>query len=79
MIEKVEVRRMLASYEKKLKEEIKKIEEEKERINNDCKSLEAKEIWWQSNKYNELVTKYIVLRNVLGDICDMRCGEMLNE
>ena len=66
-------------YEKKLKEEIRKVEEEKERINNDCKSMEAKEIWRNSSKYNELVTKWLTLRNVLSDIMDMRCDEMLED
>lgn len=79
MIEKLEVRKMLASYEQKLKEEIRKIEEEKQRISDDCKGMEAKEIWWQSSKYAVLTEKYITLRNVLTDIIDMRCDEILNE
>lgn len=79
MIEKLAVRKMLASYELKLKEEIRKIEEERQRINDCCVSLEAKEIWWNSNKYNELVTKYITLNKVLMDIIDMRCHEDLND
>lgn len=79
MVEKVAVRKMLASYERKLKEEIRKIEEEKQRISDAIATIEAKEIWWQSKQYAELTEKYITLRNVLMDIVDMRCDEMLND
>ena len=78
MIEKLAVRKMLADYEKKLKEEIRKVEEEKQKIDNAI-AYEAKEIWYNSKKYNELVTKYITLHNVLADIRDMRCDEMLED
>ena len=77
MVEKVAVRKMLASYERKLKEEIRKIEEEKQRISDAIATIEAKEIWWQSKQYAELTEKYITLRNVLMDIIDMRCDEIL--
>ena len=78
MIEKLAVRKMLANYEKHIKEEIRKVEEEKQKIDNAI-AYEAKEIWYNSKKYNELVTKFITLHSVLNDIRDMRCDEMLED
>jgi hypothetical protein len=78
MIEKLAVRKMLANYEKHIKEEIRKVEAEKQGIDNAI-AYEAKEIWYSSNKYMELTTKYITLNIVLSEIRDMRCDEMLED
>ena len=79
MIEKLAVRRMLASYERKLKNEINSIEEKIQKMNNFCTTNEMFEIWHQSKKYAELTAKKCALYNVYCDIMDMRCDEMLED
>ena len=79
MIEKLAVRKMLASYEKKLKEEIRSIEEEIENMNNACATNAMSKIWHNSKEYLELLTKYGTLYEVLSNIRDLRCDEMLED
>lgn len=80
MIAKLEVRRQLASYENKLREEINSIETEIERITNACKgSIELQQIWLASNKYFRIKTKLATLKDVLNDIIDMRCSKIFEE
>ena len=80
MIAKLEVRRQLAAYENKLREEIQIIEAEIEKINNDCKdSLMLQQMWIRSNVYYRLSTKLSTLRGVLNDIIDMRCSKVFEE
>ena len=79
MIAKVEVRRMLASYENKLREEIKVIRDKLESMENACPTLEMERIWRRSEEYAELYTKLTTLRGVLSDIIDIRCSEIFEE
>jgi hypothetical protein len=79
MIEKLAVRKMLASYERKLKNEINSIEAEIQKMNNVCQTNEMLEIWHQSKRYAELSAKKCALYNVYCDIMDMRCDEALED
>ena len=79
MIEKLAVRKMLASYELKLKKQMKEIDEERQRISDAFTTMEAKEIWWNSDKYAMLNEKWLTLGKVLTNIIYMRCSEELME
>lgn len=79
MIEKIEVRRMLAAYESKIKDEISNINNEIKRMNEACETVEMMEIWLQSKRRVELSMKLTTLFEVLGDIIDMRCCEQLED
>lgn len=79
MIAKVEVRKRLALYEQEIKERKNLVEDEMKRINNACTTMEAKTIWLGSIEYIKLATKLATLNEILMDIIDIRCEEMLND
>ena len=79
MIAKVEVRKELASYEQKIKTEIKKIEDEVKRMDDIFDTNDTRRIWKESAKYSALYTRWSTLKEVLWGIQDIRCGEMLND
>lgn len=79
MIAKLEVRRMLASYEQKIREEIKGIREKLQTMENSCTTLEMERIWRDSNEYTELHTRLATLNNVISNIIDMRCSKIFEE
>ncbi len=79
MIAKVEVRRELASYEQKIKAEIKKVEDELKRMDDIFDTNDTRSIWKASAKYSQLITRRSTLTEVLWGIQDIRCGEMLND
>ena len=79
MIEKLVVRKMLASYEKKLKEEIRKIDEEINNMNEACITNEMLSIWHRSKEYEALHARKYALHEVLWDIHDIRCDEALED
>lgn len=79
MIAKVEVRRELALYEKKIKEEIKRIEDEIEKMDSACATNDIKEIWRASAKYTTLRSRKCTLTEIVWGIADIRCGEMLDD
>ena len=79
MIAKLEVRRMLASYEQKIREEIKGIREKLQIMEDSCSTFEMERIWRDSKEYTELHTRLATLSNVISDIIDMRCSEILEE
>ena len=81
MIEKKQVRRTLAAYEQKLKEEITAIEKELNKADNEAAECSNKiqSLWFSSTERAVLLAKYQVLCKVRGDIMDMRCDEALAE
>ena len=79
MIAKVEVRKELALYEQKIKEEIKRVVDEIEKMNNIFDTNDTRPIWKASAEYTKLKTRYSTLTEVLWGIQDIRCGEMLND
>ena len=79
MIAKVEVRRALASYETKIKEEIKRIENEIEKMDSACATKDIKEIWRASAKYATLRSRKCTLTEILYGVEDIRCSEMLED
>lgn len=80
MIAKIEVRRQLALYEKKIEEEIASIREEINNMYNLCKnSKKIQEVWYESKDYIKLDVKLRTLQGVLLDIIDMRCSEILED
>ena len=79
MVEKVKVRRRLASYEQKIKEEIKRITNKIQQMEDSCQTIEMERIWRRSTEYIELHTRWAMLNDVLSDICDIRCDEMLED
>ena len=79
MIAELEVRRMLASYEQKLREEIADTREHIQTMEDSCRTVEMERIWRESNEYIELHTRLATLRNVISNIIDMRCSKILEE
>lgn len=79
MIEKLAVRKMLATYEKKLKEEIHRIEDEIQNMNEACITNKMSKIWHNSKEYEALHVRKYALYEVYHDIMDMRCGEALDD
>jgi adenosyl cobinamide kinase/adenosyl cobinamide phosphate guanylyltransferase len=79
MIEKLTVRKRLASYETKLKEEAKKVDAERQKLIDACTTSEARTILFQSKEYAELATKFAMLNIIRKDIMDMRCEEMFDD
>ena len=79
MIEKIAVRKMLTTYEHKIKIELKGIEEETKRIKSAFTTNEAQEIWLRSKECAELKVKWETLHKVLFDIIDLRCDETLED
>lgn len=79
MIAKIEVRKRLALYEKKLREERKEIERELEEMKSACTTSEMEAIWRQSKEYTRLNERWQTLHEVVMDIIDIRCEEMFND
>ena len=79
MIAKVEVRRQLALYEQKIKDEIKKVENEIVKMDIACATVEMMAIWKQSKEYAKLNERRGTLIEVLWGIRDIRCDEMLED
>lgn len=79
MIAKVEVRRYLASYENKIREEAKGIKERIQTIEDTCTTPELERMWRNSHEYIELHTRLMTLNFVLSDIIDMRCDRIFEE
>ena len=79
MIAKVEVRKELALYEQKIREEINKVRNEIEKMNNIFNTNDTMRIWKESAEYSALRTRLSTLTEVLWGIQDIRCGEMLND
>lgn len=79
MIAKVEVRKQLALYEQKIKDEIKRVKEESEKMYNACSTMEMKAIWKQSKEYARLSERWSTLTEVLWSIRDIRCDEMFED
>lgn len=79
MIEKVEVRRMLATYESKIKKEKDDICNEMEELRKACGTFDMEQILLTSVKYNVMREKVLMLTNILWDISDIRCSEALED
>ena len=79
MIAKVEVRKRLALYEQEIKKEKQAISDELDRMREACLTVEMQAIWNQSKEYARLMAKWEVLNNVLMDVRDIRCSEMLED
>lgn len=79
MIEKIEVRKMLANYEKKLKEEFNKIESQIKKMNEACISNDMLKVWHNSAEYAVLNARKWALYETYHEILDMRCSEMLED
>ena len=77
MIEKIKVRRRLALYEKKIKEERVSIEEKIKRMKEACTTRETMMILLDSKEYARLVSRLETLDEVQSNILDIRCEEML--
>ena len=79
MIEKVKVRREIAAYELKLKEEIKNIERELARLGEMFGATnEMQKLWNGSTEKAVLTARYMALKEGLFMLSDLRCSEMLN-
>ena len=79
MIKKLEVRRRLVSFEKKIKEEKQRIIMKMNEMRNECTSLEIQRIIMESAEYVRLETRVHTLDYVLQDLIDMRCEEMFED
>ena len=79
MIAKAEVRKRLALYKTKLKEEIKDVENEIKRMDNAFSTEEAKKIWKESAEYSALRSRWIALGEVSWDIGDIMFDEMFDD
>ena len=79
MIAKVEVRKRLALYEQKIREEKKDIEAELDRMRNACATVEMKAIWNQSKEYAVLMAKWETLNEILMGIVNIRCDAMFDD
>lgn len=79
MVEKVEVRGMLASYEAKIKEEIKEVENKMKVMRDNCTTPDMVAILRESVPYNKLNQRWITLNCVRREISDMRCSELLDD
>lgn len=79
MIAKAEVRKRLALYEQEIKKEKQAISDELDRMRDACLTVEMQAIWNQSKEYARLMAKWQVLNEVLMDIRDIRCSEMLED
>jgi hypothetical protein len=79
MIAKVEVRKQLALYEQAIRKEKQAIEYELDRMKDACLTVEMQAIWNRSKEYAILMAKWEVLNNVLMDVMDIRCSEMLED
>ena len=79
MVEKLKVRRLIASYERKFTEEIKKTEEELNKKAEECSVSKMTERFWYDSKEREiLVRKLAYLRETRNILQDIRCDELLN-
>lgn len=79
MIAKEEVRKQLALYEQEIKKEKQAVADELDRMRDACLTVEMQAIWNQSKEYARLMAKWQVLNNVLMDVRDIRCSEMLED
>ena len=79
MIAKVEVRKQLALYEHEIKKEKQAVADELARMRDACLTVEMQAIFNQSKEYARLMAKLEVLSEVLADVRDIRCGEMLED
>ena len=79
MIAKIEVRKRIALYEQKLREERQSIEKELEKMKNACATSEMEAIWRQSKEYARLNERLKTLHEVTMDLIDMRCEEMFDD
>lgn len=79
MIAKIEVRKRLALYEQKLREERKVVENELQKMKKACATGEMEIIWKQSKEYARLNERRSLLYQVLMDIIDIRCEEIFND
>jgi N-glycosylase/DNA lyase len=79
MIEKADVRKQLAKYENKVRARKKLVEDELDRMRNACATVEMLEIWNQSKEYAKLHERWATLNEVLMDIMDIRCDDILED
>ena len=79
MISKLEVRKRLALYEQEIRTVKQAIVDELDRMRDACLTGEMNAIWHQSKEYTRLMAKLEVLNDVLMDIMDIRCSEMLED
>ena len=79
MIAKIKVKKELALYELKIKDEIKKIENEIKKMDEIFDTNATRRIWRESAKYSALHTRLSTLIEALWLFQDIRCGEMLND
>lgn len=71
MIEKVEVRRRLNTYKSTIKERMRIISSERNKMKDACSITEMENIWLSSKENAILTAKYEVLSEVIQDIFDM--------
>lgn len=80
MIAKLEVRKMLGAYGEQLKKEIRAIEQEIGKLDNEASiSSRFDKLWSSSVERAELVERLHTLRKVYGEITDLRCAEILED
>ena len=79
MISKLEVRKQLALYEQTIRKEKQAISDELDRMRDACLTVEMQAIWNQSKEYARLMAKWEVLNDVLMDVRDIRCSEILED
>lgn len=80
MIEKVKVRQKIASYELKIKEEIKKVEEEIAKYEKECSvSNMSQKFWYDSQERAVLIERMTTLRKAYFLLTDLRCDDLLND
>lgn len=71
MIEKVEVRRKLNAYKTVIRERMKAIHDEDEKMKNACSTMAMENVWSSSKENAVLRAKYEVLNEVVQDIFDL--------
>lgn len=75
MVAKIEVRKRIAAYEDKLRQEIKDVAKEMMRMKESCKTSDMEVVWKQSATYAKLHSRWETLHEILDDIIDLRCEE----
>lgn len=78
-VEKILVRRKLADYENKLKNEMRDISNRIEEMNKVCSTSEMNTIWHQSKEYALLMDRLDTLSRVKMDITEIRCSDLLED
>ena len=71
IVEKIEVRRKLNAYKSVIRDRIKEIVDEKERMENACTTEEMKKIYLTSKEYMVLKAKHETLGDIVNDIYDL--------